>query len=234
MVQDDLMSTDLTSFDEALRGVVDRWSLEVDGQSLARMGRHFELLLDANQVMNLTRIIDPVEAAIKHYGDSLALVRWACDGDVAVRTVLDIGTGAGFPAVPLALARPDWSVTAIDGTAKKIRFVRSVTEQLNIENLTATHAHSAHWETVDRFDLVVFRALATLPKSLALAARLVTPGGWLVAYRTMNAAAGDANETEQPHALHGLRQVESYPYDLECGSQTLHRVLSVFRRATRP
>lgn len=222
-----------TLLDTTLRAALDRWSLDIDGRALAQMGQHFDLLLTANQVTNLTRITDPVEAAVKHYADSLALVRWARDEHVAVRTVLDIGTGAGFPAVPIALARPDWSVTAIDGTAKKIRFVKSAAEQLNIENLTATHAHSSHWEDAPRFDLVTFRALATLPKSLATATELVTPGGWIVAYRTMDAATGDTTDMEQSLTALGLRQVVPYRYNLEHESQTLRRVLSVFRRATK-
>ena len=93
--------------------------------------------------MNLTRITRPAEAAVRLYADSLAVLSWArqSGNETGVRTVLDIGTGAGFPAVPLAVAAPDWRITAIEATNKKAAFVEQSARRVGAENLRVILRH---------------------------------------------------------------------------------------------
>ena len=101
-----------------------RWQIKLSPKQLGQMVAHHDAMVEANRRLNLTRITDPVESAVRHYADSLALLAWSRDSAVSIRTLLDVGTGAGFPAVPLAIMKPKWKITAIDGTKKKIDFVR--------------------------------------------------------------------------------------------------------------
>ena len=237
------------AFDCGLRRCLAAWDLPISDAAVDLLWRHFELVIEKNAVMNLTRITEPAEAAVKHYADSLSIVAWEAPAhtqdneieasprregahsrlDRPVRTVLDVGTGAGFPAVPLAVMRPDWTVTAIDGTRKKVDFVASVATTLGLTNLQAIHAHTAHWETGRRFDLVTFRALAKLPAAIAECGRFVAPGGRLIAFST---ASGAAKDDLAPPALANarLKACPPFAYELMDDEEAIRRALLVFRK----
>ena len=251
----------LTPFDTALTTALARWGMTIDAGCLDRLRAHFRAVLETNRTMNLTRITEPIEAAVKHYADSLAALTWVENRNIAVRTVLDVGTGAGFPAVPLALMRPDWSVTAIDATAKKIDFLRRTAAAIGLTNLACEHAHSLHWErsTAGKvgqvevrdlpqgarrsrqvspgstcptgFDLVIFRALGTLAKSLEQTAGYVARDGWLVAQKTDSVDSAEQRAADLAAPKLRLRLIERYAYDLELESETIRRALYVYRKS---
>lgn len=233
------------AFDTALTKALDRWNLPIRPQQLNQFRAHFEAVVRTNRVMNLTRITDPVEAAVKHYADSIALLIWAGKRQITVKTVLDVGTGAGFPALPLAVMRPDWSVTAIDATGKKVDFLRRVAAAIGIDNLRCEHAHSQHWKPSSfiprplsssrrrsdpRFSLVVFRALTVLAASLEQTARRVAPGGWLVAYKTASMDPAEQHAAADVTRKLGLHPCKRYEYDLEFKDERLARALYLYRR----
>src|SRR5947209_8710675 len=110
-----------------------------DSLMLERLFLYRQELLDWNTRMNLTAIIDPGEVLIKHFLDSLSLLM-ACDG-VALR-VLDIGSGAGFPGLPLAIVRPQWQVTLLEATGKRVTFLRHVIATLKLENVVAVQGRA--------------------------------------------------------------------------------------------
>jgi 16S rRNA (guanine527-N7)-methyltransferase len=180
--------------------------------------------------MNLTRITDPVEAAVKHYADSLALLLWVRERAIAVQNILDVGTGAGFPAIPLAVLRPDWSVTAIDATGKKIEFVRRTATELGLTNIRCEHAHSRHWRVAERFSPVVFRALTALPAALESTSRYVSQRGWLVAYRTASDDPDERQDADRAATGLDLEPQEPFAYELHAGDEVLRRVLRVYQR----
>ncbi len=224
-------------FENTVMSALLRWNMSVAADQLARFRAHFDAVVEANRTMNLTRITEPVEAAIKHYVDSLSLLLWVDEHRIDVETVLDIGTGAGLPAVPLAIMRPQWAVTAIDSTAKKVRFLAKAAETIGLTNLRIEHAHSAHWRpgairraALPTFDVVVSRATARLPMYLEQAAKLATPGGWIIAYKT-----ADIEPDEAEAAVGLLRRLRvsaepRYPYNLELEGKRLRRALYVYRK----
>lgn len=216
---------------EAVTTALARWDVAVDACQLGRLQAHFEAVVTANRRMNLTRITDPLDAAIKHYADSLALLPWIRERGIEVTEVLDIGTGAGFPAVPLAIMRPDWSVTVIDAARKKVEFVRRTADAIGLTNLRCEHAHSQHWKPGRRFQLVVCRALASLLSTLQKTADHVGPGGWLVLYQTARSDPEKDGQADRLAEDLGLQPVERYPYDLRLGEETLERVLYVVRKS---
>ena len=115
------------------------------------------LLLDWNARMNLTRIANPAEIALLHYLDSLALLPHLAD--LRRPRLLDVGSGAGFPGMPLAIARPQTRVTLLDSTAKKLRFIEAAGAALGLENIRVLHARA---EDAGRDDAPTAAAMTSL------------------------------------------------------------------------
>ena len=144
------------------------------------------LLVEANKTMNLTRVPDdPAEAVDRNYLDSLAplAVPRLMDG---VQTLCDVGSGAGFPGIPLAIARPGIRVTLMDSLGKRVAFLNDVIGRLGL-NAEAVHVRAEEAARLpvyrDRFDCVTARAVAALPVLLELALPLARPGGRFIAYK---------------------------------------------------
>lgn len=221
------MTSDIDIFQDALTTAVAPWNLGLTGEQVQRMADHYAAMVEANKSFNLTRITDPVEAAVKHYADSLALVAWANAEKLEIRRVLDIGTGAGFPAVPLAITRPDWEVTAVDGTRKKVDFLAKAAVDLGLSNLTAIHAHSDHWETRERFDVVTARAMGSIEECLEAARPFVGRGGRVALFRTF--AEMESLMADRAAALKIRRgaRASSFSYRLLVKGELLQRVIAV-------
>ncbi len=224
------MGNELDLFDGTLTAALKRWSISLTPVQLRRLRAHFVMTVEANRMVNLTRITNPVGSAIKHYADSLAVIAWAAQRRIDVHTVLDIGTGAGFPAVPLAVMRPDWTVTAIDATRKKVEFLRNVSNTIGLNNLRAEHAHSDHWRPERKYQLVVTRATGRLGKCLGTGAGILAGRGWFVAFKTPKISGDERREADNILKKLPLRIQEPFPYELECEGKTLHRVLHVYQR----
>jgi len=194
-------------------------------QQIESMSRHYVAMVEANRQFNLTRITDPVEAAVKHYADSLAMLRLVEDRGWRIASLLDIGTGAGFPAIPLAIMRPDWRMTAIDGTMKKVGFVQGVAKELGLTNLNAVHAHSEHWKGDERFDIVTGRAVAKLDEFVSLADRFASSGGKIVMYKTDPMPASEA--VASGGLPNHLQFDTPLRYELTIGEERIARALHV-------
>jgi 16S rRNA (guanine527-N7)-methyltransferase len=142
--------------------------------------------------VNLTAIRDIGDMVAGHLLDSLA-VRPFLQGS----TVIDIGTGAGFPGLPLAIAEPGRSFTLLDSNGKKIRFVQHIVTKLGLDNVTPVKARSEDYAPDDRFDTVIARALATIPKIIGIGGHLASEKGVLLALK----GKYPAEELEQLHQL---------------------------------
>ena len=143
----------------------------------------YRFLVTENEKYNLTAVTDPDGVILLHFADSLL-------GEALIprgATVIDVGCGAGFPSLPLALFRPDIRLTATDATAKKIGFVSEAAARMGLTNLTAITARAEVLartdEHRDRYDLATARAVAALPMLLELCAPLVRRGGRVLALK---------------------------------------------------
>jgi 16S rRNA (guanine527-N7)-methyltransferase len=149
--------------------------LRLDREQLALLSRHVDLLLRWNRSINLTSITDPAEVVEKHVIDSLALAPLVPAG-----TLLDAGTGAGFPGLPLRIARPDLEVVLVDSVQKKVAFLKTVLAELRLPGVRAVavrlQGHPAG-EHLPRVHSAVSRAVAEPRAWLALAEPYVLPGG---------------------------------------------------------
>ena len=222
------MSDDLHSrFDYALGTALGTMKIALADAQRSQLLRHYQLVLDANRRFNLTRISEPEDFAVTLHADSLALVAWARDSGHTISRILDIGTGAGLPAVPLAIALPDSYVTAIDGTGKKARFVKEVAAALRLGNLDVRHDRAESWHERERFDVVTLKAIGPLDRCLGFAARHVTRGGWVVVYKTMSVTDTERTDGLAAAKERGFDAPCVYEYKLTLRDATLLRALWV-------
>ena len=173
-----------------------------------------ERMLEVNQHLNLTGITEPEAVILRHYADSLILAPMIPQN----ARVADIGSGAGFPALPLAIARPDLSLTAIDGTGKRVRYMTETAELLGLSNFTALtlRAEDGGRDPAMRgkFDVATARAVAALPILSELCLPYVKVGGLFLAMKSREA------EDELVAASRAIRTLGGGDVSLETRSLT--------------
>lgn len=140
--------------------------------------RFFEHLVAANERLNLTRITDEEEVYTKHFLDSLSILSLPLTFEN--KTVCDVGSGGGFPGIPLAIIRPDLSVTSVESTGKKVDFQKSLIEALELDNVIPLHERVEALPQGKRFDYVTSRAVARLSILVELTYRLIHVGGAMI------------------------------------------------------
>lgn len=181
---------------------------------IVKAAEHLRLIVAANEHMNLTRLTSPEEAAVKHICDSVAPWRHFAH---ATR-VLDAGTGAGFPGVPLSLVLPDVRFTLVESTQKKARFVDGAVESLELANVRVVAARAEATALIERPDIITARAIAPLYRILDLFAKSLKQGVRLILYK------GPEIEDELAEARrHRVEAEVLCRYELPCGfgSRTL-------------
>jgi 16S rRNA (guanine527-N7)-methyltransferase len=153
--------------------------LDLSHEVRLRLLEHLALVRKWNRVHNLTAIRDPEMMLIGHVLDSLAVVPY-----IAGPRITDIGSGAGFPGIPLALARPDWHVTLVESNHKKAAFLQQVRIDLRLKNVEVVNSRAEEFQVTDGFDTVISRAFASLADFAGLAGHLgIRPGSRLVAMK---------------------------------------------------
>lgn len=192
--------------------------LALSEEQLARFARYRALLLDWNARVNLTAITDPAAIATRHFLDSLTcLLALPAEWRERAITLLDVGAGAGFPGLALAIALPAWHVTLLEATGKKVRFLEAVIADLGLPNATALAgraedvAHQPAYRA--RFDTVTARALAALPTLLEYCSPFARAGGYLVAPKKGELAGEIARGRRAALAL-GARLLAPIPVTL--------------------
>ena len=162
----------------------EKLGISLTDEQLSLFEKLSELLVEQNKTMNLTAITDPDGIAVKHFADSISALS-ACEF-VEKAKVLDVGTGAGFPSIPLLIARPDLEMTMIDSTAKKLRYVASTVETLGLSaRVLHTRAEEAGQskEYRESFDIVCSRAVAALNVLCEYCLPFVKVGGVFLAMK---------------------------------------------------
>lgn len=186
-------------------------------EQLERFEAYYALLVEWNTRMNLTAITEKGEIARKHFVDSLAAEQHIPAG----ARLIDVGTGAGFPGLPLLIVRPDIKLTLLDALNKRLVFLAAVCETLGLEaELVHLRAEDAGRDARYRgvFDVALTRALAALPVLVELTVPLIKVGGLAIAYK--GDAAGELKQSRAAlHLLHANARVEQVGADY--GARTL-------------
>ena len=151
-------------------------NINLNSKQIEQFDKYFKLLVEYNKVMNLTGITDYDGVYLKHFYDSLTLVK-AFDFNKDI-SLCDVGSGAGFPAVPLKICFPNINVTIVDSLNKRIEFLNVVIKELGLENIRAIHARAEELDLKETFDIVTSRALADINIGLELCLPLVKVNGF--------------------------------------------------------
>ena len=146
---------------------------------LEQLEKFYQLLIEWNEKINLTRITNNDDVYLKHYYDSLTLAKVVDFSKI--ETVCDVGTGAGFPGIVLKIMYPNLKVTLIDSLQKRINYLKEIIKELNLENIEAIHTRGEDYK--GNFDLVTSRAVANIEKLVGYTMHLVSKNGIFVAMK---------------------------------------------------
>ena len=163
--------------------------VELADEQIARLDTYAALLVEWNEKMKLTAITDPHDMVVKHFADSLAAAKYLPEGEFSL---IDVGTGAGFPSLPLAIVRPDMRLTMLDSLNKRLTFLQAVCEAIGVtaETVHARAEGAAKQKAYrERFDVATARAVAALPVLAEYCLGYVKVGGRFLALKGPDAAA---------------------------------------------
>lgn len=163
-------------------------SIELNDVQKQQFHKYYELLIEWNKVMNLTGITEYEEVNEKHFVDSVAIVK-ALKMD-EIHSVIDIGTGAGFPGIPLKIAFPHLHVVLLDSLKKRVNFLDTVIKELDLKDIKTLHGRAEDYakkiEYREKFDLCVSRAVANLASLSEYCIPYIRVGGMFISYKSGN------------------------------------------------
>ena len=169
-----------------LKQKLNEFNIEISDNQLEKFDKYMKFLLEWNEKINLTAIVEPDEVKIKHFLDSLTVLKYINDED----KVIDIGTGAGFPGIPLKIMKPDTKITLLDSLNKRINFLNIVIEELGLKNIEAIHGRAEEFARNklyrEKYDIAVSRAVANLSTLTEYMLPFVKVGGRCICMKGAN------------------------------------------------
>ena len=213
---------------QTLRALLPKQQLSLTEDQLDTFERFGQLLLEKNQVMNLTAITEPEKVAELHFFDSLALLNAA---DFKGKRVIDVGCGAGFPGVPLKIAEPTIELTLLDSLGKRMDWLREILPELGLDASVVTARAEEFVSTCrERFDLAVSRAVARLNVLCELCLPYVKVGGCFLAMKGQLADV-ELEEAKKAISILGGSVERVYAYDVE---NAVHRAVVIRKEKPTP
>jgi 16S rRNA (guanine527-N7)-methyltransferase len=206
--------------------ILEKNGIDLSGQKLAQFCLYGDLLLEWNQKVNLTRIVDPQEVILKHFVDSLSISKYLEGLKIA-----DIGTGAGFPGIPLKIVQPDLKLYLVDSLKKRLDFLREVVLRLGLNEVEIIHTRVEEMGRNRRyragFDIVTSRAVARLPILLEYAVPLLKVKGIFIA---MKGSKADNELAEAKAALVKLGAEVVKVEKFSLGAEAEHRSIVIIQK----
>ena len=202
-------------FKEELTKAAAEYGISLSDTQMEQYNRYFELLVEWNEKINLTAITEPKEVAIKHMIDSITAYDENLFKDGT--TVIDVGTGAGFPGLPLKIFCPEIKLTLMDSLNKRIKFLQTVVEELGLKDVECVHARAEEGarnkKYRESFDIAVSRAVARLPILCEYCLPFVKKGGHFIALKGMQ-YHDEAEEAAKAIKVMGGSKTEIRPVKL--------------------
>lgn len=209
IVEDVMYNTEL--FEKCL----DELQLNIDGNQMDQFLKYYEFLIEKNKVMNLTGITDFDEVIIKHFIDSLSIVKIYDLNNI--NSLIDVGTGAGFPGLPIKIVFPDIRVTLMDSLNKRINFLRETSDLLGLNDIEFIHGRA---EDIGRdknqreqYDVCVSRAVANLSVLSEYCLPFVKVGGSFICYKAGNSES-EINDAKKAISILSAKIIDKKEFDL--------------------
>ena len=175
----------MSELEKILSEVLAKEQINISPEQLAQFNRYYELLIEWNEKINLTAITEVQDVAVKHFLDSLLAAKMV--ENLAGKTLIDIGTGAGFPGVPLKIMEKDLKVTLFDSLQKRLKFLDILCAELKLTDIVTIHGRAEdggqNKDLREKFDLASARAVARMPVLLEYALPFVKVGGYFLALK---------------------------------------------------
>lgn len=188
----------------------DDLEIQVDEIKSRQFEIFYKLLIEENEKYNLTAITERKDVYIKHFLDSILVEK--LDFEFNGKKVIDIGTGAGFPAIPLKIMNPQMRITGLDALNKRIGFIKMVQKKLSLKDIELIHGRAEDFGQMakyrEQYDFAVSRAVAELRLLLELVMPFVNVGGYFIAYKSLK------TKTELDDATHALNEMKSKLIDI--------------------
>lgn len=227
-----LAVVDKPLFLEAFSKFIAEMGVELSPKACEQMADYYEILVETNRVMNLTGIVEPVEVAEKHMADSLRILPYINDNSIKTpaKIIIDVGTGAGLPGIPLAIALPDVKVILLDSQKKRCDFLERTCKTLGLTNTQVVWGRAeeiAHKEDFrEKSHFAVARAVAPMPILLEYLSPFVAPNGRIIAMKGSNVAEEIAESKSAAKELNA-EPLEVKEYTLVTGEK---RSLAVWKK----
>lgn len=224
-----------------LRSEIQKTGITLSDLQVSQFMKFYELLIEKNKVMNLTAITEFKDVVIKHFADSLSILNVLNIGQQM--NVIDIGTGAGFPGIPLKILFPNINIVLLDSLRKRVDFLNDCINELEMKNAEAVHARAeemAHQSIHrEKYDLCVSRAVASLPVLCELTLPFVRVNGHFVAYKG-NRESTESEISQSENALRVLgaeiEKVNSFSLSSDLYERTfvsIHKVRQISKKYPR-
>lgn len=200
---------------------------DLNQKQIEMFEKYLSLLLEWNEKFNLTAITDKDQIEEKHFVDSLYLLKYI---SLKEKTLLDVGSGAGFPGIPLAIAEPTAKITLLESNSKKVSFLKEVVKQLQLTNVEIIQGRAEELNLREKFDHVTARAVKELNVLLEISFYMVKVGGSFLAYKSSNVENEIGNASHAFKCL-AIKTSKKYEYCLPKSKDT--RVLLEILKETK-
>lgn len=202
---------EIREFSNKIKDIAKNINLELNDEKVKNFYNYMELLLQWNEKVNLTAITEPNDIILKHFIDSLTIERYI-DKNV---NIIDIGTGAGFPGIPISIARTDINITLMDSLNKRIKFLDEVIKENKLNNAKTIHARAEELardkDYREKFDIATSRAVASLNVLLEYMLPFVKVGGYCICMKGSNIEDEILNSKRALNALNGvIEKIEEF------------------------
>lgn len=209
---------------EELKQIFDKHSIKYNSKQLQQFETYFNYLVEENSKYNLTAITEKIDVFYKHFLDSILPYQIFKENS----KVIDIGTGAGFPSIPLAILRNDLQFVLVDSVEKKVNFVKNVVEKLKLNNVQVFHTRCEDLakmpEYRENFDYSVARAVAPLSSLLEYCIPFIKVGGKFLAYKGSNYVE-EVNNSKNAIKLLKVREIQTLKYEISDINTTRYCIL---------
>lgn len=217
-----------------LKNILEKESIKISENSIEKFEIYRNLIIEWNEKINLTAITDNYGMNIKHFLDCLLLTKTSLFDEN--KKVLDVGTGAGFPAIPLKIYNENLDITMLDSLNKRIKFLNVVIENLNLKKISAVHARAEEFgkkaEFREKFDIVVSRAVASLSLLLELTVPFVKLEGFFIAMK------GPQYKEELENSKNAMKKLgcnleKVFSFTISQGEEISERNILIFKKTEK-